>query len=127
MPDLPRTKFAFNGATTTSLTSSDNPQTGGESVTFTANVQPVEGTKVPAGIVSFIVDKVITDHETLDGSGDASFTTSTLTVGPHSVVARFDGQPTVYSASSGALTQTITGQVSAPTFNPPGGTYSGPR
>jgi hypothetical protein len=118
-------KFALYGATTTSLTSSDNPQTGGESVTFSAHVAPVEGTGVPAGIVSFIVDGVITDHETLDGSGDASFSTSTLTVGPHTIVARYDGQPTVYSGGSGApLTQTITGQVSAPTFNPPGGTFS---
>jgi hypothetical protein len=117
-------KFAFNGATTTSLTSSNNPQTGGESVTFTANVQPVEGTGVPAGIVSFIVDGVVTDHETLDGSGDASFATSTLTVGSPTIVASYEGQPTVYSSSSGALTETITGQVSAPTFNPPGGTFS---
>jgi hypothetical protein len=116
-------KFALYGATTTSLTSSDNPQTGGESVTFSAHVAPVEGTGVPAGIVSFIVDEVITDHEALDGSGDASFVTSTLTVGPHTIVASYEGQPTVFSASSGALTQTVTGQVSAPTFSPPGGTF----
>jgi len=120
-------KFAFNGATTTSLTSSDNPQTGGESVAFNAHVAPVGGSSVPAGAVSFIVDGVITDHETLDGSGDTSFSTSALTAGPHTIVASYLGEPTVSSASSGALTQTITGQIAAPTFFPLGGTYKGPH
>ena len=123
-PDLLRNSLS-NGATTTSLTSSNNPQTAGESVTFDAHVAPVEGTSVPTGIISFIVDGVITDHETLDGSGDASFASSTLTVGPHTIVASYLGHNTVSSASSGALTQTITGQVSAPTFVIPGGTYPG--
>ena len=120
-------KFALNGATTTSLTSSNNPQASGESVTFNAQVSPIAETNVPAGAISFIVDGVITAHETLDGSGDASFATSTLTPGPHTIVASYLGEPTVSSASSGALTQTITGQVSAPTFFPLGGTFKGPH
>jgi hypothetical protein len=120
-------EFVFNRATTTSVTSDNNSQASGEDVTFMANVQRVEGSVVPVGFVSFIVDGVIAGDAALNSSGEASFTTNALTVGPHTVVASYLGQETVTAASSGVLTQTITGQVSAPTFNPPGGTFSGPH
>ncbi len=119
-------KFAFNGATTTILTSGANPQISGENVNFSAHVEPIEGIDVPSGDVAFIVDGVVADHATLDGDGDATFTTDSLTVGQHTIVASYLGDPKNFSASSGVVTQTITGQVSAPTFNPPGGTFQVP-
>jgi hypothetical protein len=120
-------KFAFHGATTTTLASGDNPQTTGESVSFAAHVAPVSAGAVPAGAVAFIVDGLPMQQVPLDADGDASYAASGLDVGLHTVVASYLGEPGKYSASSGVLTQAVVAplgtELAAPTFVPLPGTY----
>jgi len=100
-------------ATTTILTSSVNPSSVGQSVTFTALVSsgtPV-GTALPAPSVSFTVDGVAAATVQLSSQNTASFTTSSLTAGSHTIVATYSGGPDsvgdVFSPSFGNLVQTV--------------------
>ncbi len=123
-PNQVISKFVFNGATTTTLASGSNPGTYGQPVTFSADATPMQGSGVPSGTVSFIVDGAVAAHAALDNTGHAEYSTSSLAVGPHTVVASYQGDPTTYSASTGALTETITGgQAATPTILPLGGVY----
>ena len=73
--------------TTTTLTSSPNPSAFGQAVTFTATVSSAFGT-VPAGeIVTFKDGAITLGTGMLNGSGMATFTISTLTVGNHPITA----------------------------------------
>jgi hypothetical protein len=75
---------------TMSLTSSANPSDVGQSVTFTATLTSVVGT--PTGTVQFKVDNVSAGPAVaLNGSGVASFTTTTLTAGTRAITADYDG------------------------------------
>jgi sugar lactone lactonase YvrE len=113
--------------TTTTLTSDGNPQTQGVIVTFTADVRPASGTGVPAGSVTFSVDGMAAAPVTLDDTGHASYTTSTLTVGTHTVSASYSGSST-YAASSANLSEAIEaaslGAAATPLFSPAAGTYT---
>jgi len=93
-------------STTTTLTSSLNPSTFGQNVTFTATVAPVGPGASPTGTVQFTIDSVAAGAPvTLNASGVATLARS-LPAGSHSVIATYSGSPT-YSGSSGSLTQTV--------------------
>ena len=77
--------------TTATLTSSLNPSFFGNSVTFTATVPP-SGTTAPTGTVSFLDGATQIGTGTLSGNpGVATFTTSTLNMGTHSMTASYPG------------------------------------
>jgi hypothetical protein len=92
-------------ATSVSLSSSLNPSYFGQSVTFSVVVASNGGT--PTGTVTFYDDGAALDTETLDSNGRASFTTSTLTVDNHSIVALYSGDGTFAGNTSAVLTQTV--------------------
>jgi len=89
---------------TTTLTSAQNPSTYGQSVTFTATVAP-QFSGTPTGSVVFKNGTKTLKTVTLSG-GVASFTTSTLTSGTHSITAMYNGSTSLYG-SSASLTQTV--------------------
>jgi len=91
-------------ATTTSLVASPNPSLIGQPVTFTATVSSPGGT--PTGTVTFTVDGVPAAPVALTG-GAATFSTSTLGAGPHSIVATYSGDASFSTSSSPTLTQTV--------------------
>ncbi len=93
----------FNGTTTT-LASLLNPATLGQTVTFTANVKSTLGT--PTGSVDFFVDGVDVATKPLI-SGTATFGTSGLTIGGHTIVAVYDGTPSFATSTSAALTESV--------------------
>src|SRR5205814_4613292 len=98
-----------NPATTTTLDSSLNPSTYGDSVTFTATVTSVSGT--PTGSVTFYDSAtcsgtVLAGPTSLDVNGKASFSTSSLTVPSHTITACYSPTGT-YLASNGGVTQTV--------------------
>ncbi|WP_432035505.1 beta strand repeat-containing protein [Streptomyces cucumeris] len=79
-------------ASTTAVTSTPNPSVFGQTVTFTATVASVPpGTFTPTGTVDFTVDAGTPVTVPVDGAGQASFTTSSLSVGPHTVTATYSG------------------------------------
>ena len=96
-------------STTTSVSSSLNPSTTGQSVTFTATVSDTSG-GVPTGSVEFYDGSTdLGPGSALSGSGNSAtstLTTSTLTAGSHSISAVYT--PTGdFAGSSGSLTQTV--------------------
>ena len=108
-------------ATTTSLTSSENPQQPGASVTFTAKVKAASGTATPTGNVVFAIDGKTAGTEALS-AGEATYTTSSLAAGTHTVKASYAGA-SGFSASSASLTETIETAAAVPTIKPDGGTF----
>lgn len=90
--------------TTTTLISSANPSSLGQSVTFTASVTP-EFSGMPTGTVSFYDGTTLLKTAAVSG-GAAKFTTSTLTSGMHSITATYNGS-TSFDDSSASLTQTV--------------------
>jgi hypothetical protein len=93
--------------TTTTLTSSPNPSVLGQPVTFTATVKFTDA--VPTGtIVAFEHLGAVLATETLNSSGVATFTTSTLPQSDaYHVVAVYTGSPTDAGSTSAELAQTI--------------------
>lgn len=89
-------------ATTTNVTSSINPSGSGQSVTFTATVSSAAGT--PPGNLQFKVDGSSAGISplALNGSGVASFSTSSLSVGTHTITADYNGD-TNFNTSTGTL------------------------
>ena len=92
------------GATTTTVVSSFNPSVFGQSVTFTATVNPVPpASATPTGTVTFTIDGNPASPITLSGN-TAQFTTSSLTVAgsPHIISATYNGD-TNLNTSTGSL------------------------
>jgi hypothetical protein len=92
------------GATTTVLTSSQNPSVYGQSVTFTAQVTSGSGT--PGGTVTFMNGSAVLATKTLSG-GFASFTTSTLAAGSYSITAVYPGGGGFTGSTSAPVAQVV--------------------
>ncbi|HUS01485.1 MAG TPA: Ig-like domain repeat protein, partial [Chitinophagaceae bacterium] len=90
--------------TTTTITSSINPSTAGQSVTFTATVST--GTGTPTGTVTFFDGATNIGTGTLSGN-TATFTTSALTTGSHNITATYNGDATHSASTSAVLTQVV--------------------
>jgi hypothetical protein len=97
-------------STTTSLASNNNPSHLNDPVTFTATVSPASGSVAPTGTFSFY------DGATLLGTGNltpsglkavATFTTTTLAVGAHSITAAYGGSNAFDGSTSSVLTQSV--------------------
>ncbi len=86
---------------TTSLSSSLNPSNFGQSVTFTATVTSAAGT--PSGTVQFKDNGTNLGPPISLSGGVATFTTSTLTAGTHTITADYAGTSS-FESSSGTLT-----------------------
>ncbi|HET7437417.1 MAG TPA: Ig-like domain-containing protein [Thermoanaerobaculia bacterium] len=103
-------------STTTGLTSSANPSTAGQSVTFTATVTPANG-GAPTGTVSFYDGVTLLGSGTLNGAGVATFFTSTLAVGPHSITATYNGDTNFTGSTSALLSQAVNSAVAVPALD----------
>jgi hypothetical protein len=77
--------------TTTSVTTSTNPAAPNQPVTFTAAVVASTGTTLPTGLVAFTDGSTLLGVVTLDGTGQAVFTTSALPAGLHLIRAVYIG------------------------------------
>jgi len=93
-------------STTTTVTSSLNPSRVGQSVTFTAKVTPSTGA-VPSGTVTFKAGSTTIGTETLNSSGDATVSTTGLSIGTHSIVAVYNGSTDDLTSTSAILSQTV--------------------
>jgi len=89
------------GGTTTVVTSSVNPSTFGQSVTFTATVNSTSGT--PTGTVQFVIDGTNSGAPVALVAGVATQTTATLAAGNHPVTANYIPSGS-FTASNGSLT-----------------------
>ena len=89
-------------ATTTTVASSQNPSVVGQSVTFTATVTPTSGSGTPTGTVTFLDGGSQIGTGTLT-NGVASFATSALNVGSHTITTSYGGDST-FTGGTGSLT-----------------------
>ncbi len=95
------------GATTTSVGSSPNPSTSGQSVTFTATVSansPAAG--VPTGMVTFYDGATLLGTGSLSG-GTATYSTASVSIGSHSITAVYAGDVNFTTSTSSSLSQTV--------------------
>jgi len=106
------------GATTISASSSPNPSTYGDSVTFTASVSPI----VATGLVTFLDNGTPVGTITLGPSGTVTYTVTNLLVGSHTITAVYSGDPN-YKSSSSTLTQTVNAKALTITANNQSKTY----
>ena len=90
--------------TTTILTSSPDPSSYGQSVTFTAKVTSTYGS--PTGSVTFY-DSGTPIYTGMMIGGQASFTSFALTGGSHSIQAVYNGAGTFSPSSSSSIVQSI--------------------
>ncbi|ABE40229.1 Outer membrane autotransporter barrel [Rhodopseudomonas palustris BisB5] len=91
-------------ATTTTLTSSHNPSEAGQPVSFTATV--TANGSVPTGTVTFTDGGVVIGSVGLSG-GAATLTTSSLTIGSHTIVAAFAANASFSASTSSPLLQAV--------------------
>jgi hypothetical protein len=91
--------------TSTSIASSDNPSSYGESVTFTSTVSATDS-GLPTGTVTFSDGTVELEIASLS-SGQATYTTSALSVGDHIITAVYSGDNNFTGSTSPAITQTV--------------------
>jgi hypothetical protein len=97
-------------STVVTVTSGVNPVAPGQAVTFTATVSAaVAGTRTPTGGVTFKDGAAVLGAATLDASGRATLTVSGLAPGSHSITAVYGGDATFAGATSGPLSQSVTG------------------
>jgi hypothetical protein len=95
---------------TLSLTSSTNPSTVGQAVTFIASLSGGEG--VFSGTVQFF-DGLISFGSAPVSGGQASLTTSTLKSGSHAIVAKYSGD----ASAQASLGQVVNGIASTTTVS----------
>jgi hypothetical protein len=111
-PDVDRTFSIAQASTATSVSSSNNSSVDGESVTFTGTVTSGVGT--PAGTVTFKDGASTLGAGALNGSGEATYSTSALSEGDHSITAWYEGNADLTGSNSPVLTQTVS---APPTFS----------
>ncbi|MBN2463258.1 MAG: Ig-like domain repeat protein, partial [Dehalococcoidia bacterium] len=125
----PLTQIINKANTATTLDSDSNPSVYGEPITFTATVTAVPpGAGIPTGTVNFKEEGVTIDTATLDASGQATFTTSSLSVGDHTVTAEYGGDGDFNTSNSSPFTQTVNKSDTATTLdsNPNPSVYGEP-
>lgn len=93
--------------TTTALTSSAANVAVGASVTFTATVGGGTGTSQPTGLVRFFDGTALLGPGTLNASGVATYTTTALAAGSHSVTASYAGDSVFGNSVSQAVIETV--------------------
>jgi YVTN family beta-propeller protein len=103
----PLTVTVTNNATSTSLTSS-GPSVYGQPVTFSANVIAADGGTL-SGNVAFVDTATGTPlgSSMVNSSGVATFQTSSLAAGTHSITAKYAGNGTLAASASLALSQAV--------------------
>jgi hypothetical protein len=103
-------QFAPGLPTTTTLSASpSSPQLQGTSVTLSATVAPTSGSGTPTGSVNFLDNGAPVGTSTLDNTGTATLTTSTLPAGTNQqLTAVYSGDPTYAASTSTASAYTVT-------------------
>jgi len=110
----PVSQVTSKATSTTTLTSSQNPSSYGQSVTFTAMVAP-QFSGTPAGSVNFYNGTVLLYWAPLV-SGMASFTTTKLAVGTASITVVYSGNGSFLTSTSTALNQVVNQTITTTTL-----------
>lgn len=99
------TVFDVEQPTTTTVSTNAATVMAQNPVTFSATVTSAGGT--PTGTVSFIDGTTSLGNATLNGSGAATLTLSTLSAGSHSITTVYGGDTNFAGSTSSAITETV--------------------
>ena len=102
------------GAPTLTLVSSSNPAVAGLPVSFTANLSGAAGTLT--GNITFADGTTMLGSSPIGTNGSATYTSSTLSVGQHTITASYLGDSNNNQALSSAIVETIQQTTSAITL-----------
>jgi hypothetical protein len=119
----PGTLTVAPAATSVTLATSASPVFIGASITFTATVSSAAG--VPPGTVSFLNGTALLGTGTINASGVATFSTSSLTPGTYTITATYPGSADFVS-SSGTVTEVVNPGSFTVSANPPDQFVRGP-
>jgi cyclophilin family peptidyl-prolyl cis-trans isomerase len=101
-------------STTTTVSASPNPAMAGQAITLTAVVGAVSpGSGTPTGTITFEDGTTTLGTATLDATGHATFQTSSLTMGSHTITAVYAGDSNFLTSTSTALTLTVSAAAAA--------------
>jgi hypothetical protein len=98
----------------TTISSSSLSANLNTSVTFTATITATAG--IPTGSVQFLDGMTLLGSSPLNAQGVATYTTSSLTAGSHTISAVYEGDAN-FVGSQSMLTQTVTTPVTPPGFS----------
>ncbi len=105
----PLAQYVNQDATRTRIASSSNPSVHGQSLTFTATVSANSpGNTTPTGSVEFYDGSTVLGTGSVSG-GVATFSTSALSIGTHSISADYLGDTNFKTSASGVLKQVESG------------------
>src|SRR5207248_2423746 len=96
----------FTNPSITTLTSRNNPSEYGQTVTITATVSN-GGAGVPTGSIDFFEGSSPVSNVALDQNGQATFTTTGLSVGSHSFTAHYEGDSTSATSRSAEFSEVV--------------------
>ena len=96
-------------ASQTALTASASSVATGQNITFTATVTSTVSATIPTGTVTFVDGSSSLGTGTLSAGAVATFSTSALAAGAHSITAIYQGDGTFASSTSTAVTVTVGG------------------
>jgi hypothetical protein len=89
----------------------------GSNVTFTATINKGTGVPVPTGTVTFTEGATLLGSGSVNGSGIATFSTTTLTQGPHLIFSTYSGDSLYTGSTSNTVTVTVGPIVIPPDFS----------
>jgi hypothetical protein len=101
---VPQVVNLYGSATT--LTAAPNPAGTGQTVTLTAAVTGT-GRAIPGGTVTFYDSATQLGQATLDATGHATYSTTTLALGTHTLTAVYAGTATYFASTSPAVSEVI--------------------
>src|SRR5207253_2719834 len=94
--------------TATAISSAPNPSVSGQAVLLTATVNsPSPGAGIPPGTVTFYDGVSVLGTSTLNVSGVATFSTSELVVGTHTITAAYGAANNFSASTSPATTKSV--------------------
>ena len=102
---VPVTVTAAAQTTTTILSASPNPVIDGQLLTLTASVK---GTATPSGTVTFFNGSASLGTATLNSSGVATVSVSSLAAGTYNLTAQYAGNTSSQASTSAAVPVTVT-------------------
>ena len=94
-------------STSTTLSSSPNPSTFGQTVVLWATVTAASGSGIPAGDVTFMDGSTVLGSSPIDASGVATLLISSLSVGAHSIAATYVGNGSYGGSVSPPIAQVV--------------------
>lgn len=101
------TQTVNKSGSTTNLTSSANPGFFGQTITFTVAVNSGSGGGTPSGSVTLSDGTTALGSVVLDKSGQATFSTGSLSVGSHGITAAYAGDSNFQGSASTPTTQVV--------------------